>query len=320
MSFAGSPRILITGAHGFVGRHLVRRLADVSPDAELVLADRHAGPAPLRGRSVTIDITDTAAVEKLIAAEQPSHLVHLAAIAAVTEATGDAKQAQAINFGGVRNVALAIIRSAPACRLLFCSSAEVYGSSFKAGYALDETAPLQPVNAYGAAKAEADSLLGEMARDGLKVVRLRPVNHTGPGQGTQFVVPDFSSQIARIERGQQPPVIRVGNLSNSRDFLDVRDVVDAYAKTLLAFDDIPNGCAMNVASGSAIVIRTVLDHLLALSSRPIEVKEDPALFRTSDTPVVVCDSSLARRLLAWQPRYHFADTLRDVLDYWRTRA
>ena len=318
MTFTGSPRILITGAHGFVGRVLVARLLELlPPGGELVLVGASRGMLQTRCRNLLADVTDAVQVEEIVKAEQPTHLIHLAAIAAVTAATADARRAWAVNFGGTLNLALAVAAFAPDCRFVFCSSAEVYGSSFIGAAPLDETALLQPMNAYGAAKAAADILIGQMARHDLKAIRVRPVNHTGPAQNVQFVVPAFAQQIARIERGELAPIISVGDLSSARDFLDVRDVVDAYARTLMMFDDIENGSVINVASGTPRVVQGILDDLLAMSRIKINITIDPARLRKSDTPVVACDAALARRILQWQPRHAWQDTLRSVLDYWR---
>ena len=319
--FEGHPRIVVTGAHGFVGRHLVARLAGLVPPAgELVLVDRHGGIAPSNGRVHTIDITDQDAVDKLVGDEQPTHLIHLAAIAAVTEASADERLAWAINFSGTQNLARAVKQHAPDCRFVFCSSAEVYGASFAERGTLDEAALLQPVNPYGAAKAAADIMIGQMARAGLRAVRLRPFNHTGAGQSEQFVLPAFAAQIARIEHGKQEPVISVGNLSSARDFLDVRDVVSAYVAALSAFDRLPNGLAINIASGKARIVQGILETMLAKSNARIEVRADPMRLRPSDTPVICGDASLAHRLLDWQQRYAFDDTVDSVLDDWRARV
>jgi GDP-4-dehydro-6-deoxy-D-mannose reductase len=163
-------------------------------------------------------------------------------------------------------------------------------------------------------------MVGQMAKQGLRAIRLRPFNHTGPGQSEHFVVPAFAAQIAKIERGEQEPVIHVGSLTSRRDFLDVRDVVDAYVRAVLRFDDLPVACALNVASGRAISMGKILDILLAMSSKTVEVRQDTSRLRNNDASVIIGDASRARRLLDWHPRIDITATLGAVLDHYRDRA
>jgi GDP-4-dehydro-6-deoxy-D-mannose reductase len=315
-------RILITGGNGFVGRHLVAALAAHERNCDIIVGtiDGHAPSGDDRIRSLTLDITNAGQVRSVIEAIRPTHLVHLAAMAAVSSALRDIRPTWTVNLNGTLNVVLAITEMSPDCRLLYCSSAEVYGASFRTGRPLDESAPLDPVNPYGASKAAADLMIRQMAKQGLRAVRVRPFNHTGPGQSIDFVVPAFAAQIARIERGEQPPVISVGNLASRRDFLDVGDVVDAYCRIITRFDDLPAGCVMNLASGHAISTADILDKLVSLSPTKIEIVQDATRMRPSDTPVVVGDAGLARRLLGWEPKVDFSSTLAGVLDYYRGLA
>jgi GDP-4-dehydro-6-deoxy-D-mannose reductase len=324
-------RVLVTGGGGFVGRHLIAALdAALAPGSEIVAGSTTGkenvleigggGHARIPLRVVEMDVTDPRQVSGVIKAEQPTHIVHLAAVAPFTGATRDPRMTWNINLNGTLNIALAVADECPECRIAFSSSAEVYGASFKAGVPLDESAALQPVNPYASSKAAADLMLGQMALQGLKVARLRPFNHTGPGQTEDFAIPSFAAQIARIERGLQEPVMRVGSLDSMRDFLDVQDVVDAYVHTILLGDELPVGCVMNLASGRARRIGDMLDTLLAMSDIRIEVTPDPARFRPSDTPLVVGDSSRARALLHWQPERDVDYTLASVLGYWRARV
>ena len=294
-------RVLVTGADGFAGRHLMARLAD--------------GFEPVASRA---DLTDRDALDAEIAAVRPDGCVHLAAIAAVPEAARDPDAAWRVNLHGTLDLGRAIMRHAPGCRLVFASSADVYGASFLSGLPLDETAVLAPANAYAATKAAADLALGAMARDGLRVVRVRAFNHTGPGQADAFVVPAFARQAARIAQGLQEPGMRVGDLSARRDFLDVRDVCRAYAACLLA--DWEPGAIVNVASGIQRRVGDVLDALLAMAGVQARLETDPARLRASDIPIAVGDSGLAARLLDWRPAIAWDTTLRDVLDDWTARA
>jgi GDP-4-dehydro-6-deoxy-D-mannose reductase len=313
-------RVLVTGSDGFVGRHLIATIAVLDDQHTIIAGSNGEGAERSAGsRVVAFDVTDDRQVRDIIARERPTHLVHLAAMTAVPAAQDNIRRAWDVNLGGTLNVALALLDAAPECRLLHCSSAEVYGDSFRAGVPLDETARLEPLNAYGATKAAADLMIGQMARHGLRAIRLRPFNHTGPGQSENFVIASFAAQIARIEQGLQPPLMKVGNLGSRRDFLDVRDVIDLYVRAIMRFDDIPLGSALNIASGQSYAIGDILAMLLSLSSHSIEVMQDPARARSAETDasVSVGDSSLARRVLGWQPRFSIRDTLQSVLDYFR---
>lgn len=315
------PRVLVTGGDGFVGRYLVRALGAVLPSGHEIIVGTHGPSAEdmAGARQVPLDVTDAGQVSSVLAAERPTHVFHLAAIAAIGAARSNVRQTWAVNFGGALNVAIAVAETVPDCRLLYCGSGAVYGSNASAGRPFDERAPLDPADAYGASKAAADLMVGQMAKQGLRAIRLRPFNHTGPGQSEHFVVPAFAAQIAKIERGEQDPVMKVGSLTNRRDFLDVRDVADAYARAVLRFDDLPSGCVLNVASGRAVSMREILDMLLALSPDKIEIREDPGRVRSNDASVVVGDASLARRLLDWEPHTAIGATLSSVLDHYRKR-
>jgi GDP-4-dehydro-6-deoxy-D-mannose reductase len=309
-------RILVTGGTGFVGRHLVRALA-MRPEQIDIVVGVHRNPLPADQdvRSVPFDITDANQVRTTLAAEQPSHIFHLAGIAQT--ANSDLRQTWAVNFDGVLNLATAIIDVAPTSRLLCCTSAEIYGDSCRYGQPIDESALLDPIVPYGASKAASDILIGQMAKQGLKAIRLRPFNHIGPGQSERFVVPAFASQLARIERGEQDPVMHVGNLTVRRDFLDVRDVVDAYIRAILRFDALPPGCAINVASGKAIEIEAILQMLLSFCKVKVDIVVDRERLRASESPVTVGDASRARALLDWMPRVDLLETLRSILEWHR---
>lgn len=310
---AAPRRILVTGASGFVARHLVPLLRAAFADAALTLC----GPGP---GMTDLDVTDAPAVDALVAAVRPDACVHLAAISAIPAARRQPDLAWRVNLLGTVAIAGSVLRHAADCTFLFVSSADLYGWSFATGLPLDEAAMPAPVNTYAATKAAADLALGAMAADGLRVVRVRPFNHTGPGQSPDFVVPAFARQVMRVAAGLQKPVLSVGALDPFRDFLDVRDVCAAYVACLDRRDVLEPGLVLNIASGSPRRIGDVLADLLRLAGVDASVETGDGLFRRADIRAATGDASRARRLLGWAPAIAWEDTLRDVLAEWRERV
>jgi GDP-4-dehydro-6-deoxy-D-mannose reductase len=295
------PRLLLTGGHGFVGRHLLSALVDAHPDWVI---DVPQSPTP---DGAGLDIVDAQALADYVKAASPDIVVHLAAVAAV-------------NFGGTLNLVLAMQAHAPHAHLLFISSAEVYGASLKSGAPATEQTLLQPLNPYAASKAAADILVRQAASAGLSATVMRPFNHTGAGQSESFVAPSFAAQIARIEAGLQPPVLSVGSLDEERDFLDVHDVVGAYAMALDARADLASGEVFNVSSGKAVRIGDLLERLLRQARTPITVKVDPERLRRASVPKAIGDSAHLKRTLNWAPKVDLDETLTTVLQDQRTRV
>ncbi|MER8629843.1 GDP-mannose 4,6-dehydratase [Mesorhizobium opportunistum] len=305
-------RILITGANGFVGSALLQLLERDHGGCK-VFALGHGN-----GQENAIDLLDRNAVERAVQEIQPTALVHLAAVAAPSDARNSPRHAWDVNVTGTMNLAESATRHAPQARFVHVSSSEAYGASFQSVRGpVTETVPLRPMTVYGATKAAADLMIGQMAHDGLRAIRFRPFNHTGPGQSDVYVVSAFARQIAEIVSGKSEPVIRVGNLEAERDFLDVRDVVRAYATAALAdLDDGPEH-VYNIASGQPRKIRDILDMLIARSGIDIEVRADPEKFRPNDIPSASGDASKARAELNWTPLVPFEQTIADVFGYWQ---
>ncbi len=299
-------RILVTGAGGFVGRHLLPALRTAFPDAAL-----HVAP---------FEITDAATVDAAIDAARPDAVVHLAAVAAIPAARLDPGHAWQVNLKGTLNIARAVLHRAPGCVLLFVSSADIYGASFRAGVPLNEDALPAPLNTYAATKAAADLALGAMAAEGLRVIRVRPFNHTGPGQAPEFVVAAFAEQVARVAAGLQPPVLRVGALDSMRDFLDVRDVCAAYAACLARSDTLTPGTILNLASGQPRRVGDILAALMTAAGVQAEIVTDAGRLRPTDIPLAAGDAGLAQRLLGWAPAIAWEQTIADVLADWQTRV
>lgn len=293
-------RILITGAGGFVGGYLQAELAKSWPDAAIIPGDA--------------DITDPIAVDAMVRSAAPDAVIHLAGIASVPAARLAPDRAFAVNLGGTLTLARTILAAAPHCLMIHAGSAECYGASFRAGHALDERAPLAPLNIYAASKAAADLALGAMAAESsLRVIRFRPFNHTGPGQSDAFVIPAFAAQITAIAAGTQPPVIKVGNLDAARDFMDVRDVVRAYTLAITHAEQLPPDAVFNLASGTPRRIGDILRTMIDTAGIPITIEIDPERLRPVDIPVAIGDAGAAHRALGWTPAIDLDATLRTML-------
>lgn len=309
-------RILITGVGGFVGGHLLAHLRASQPDAELhgvyVTAVETEGITPH-----LLDLREELAVRKLICELKPDRIYHLAGQASVRQSFDVPWDTFDHNVRPQLNLILGILDAEIAPRLLMISSGEVYAPDDGARPFTEET-PVLPSSPYGASKAAQEMIAVSYHRShNLPMLRARAFNHFGPGQRTGFVVPDFAMQIARIEAGQVPPLIRVGNLSAERDFTDVRDVVRAYA---LIMERGTPGEVYNVASGTVATIQSLLDRLVAMADVPVTVEVDPARFRPNSQPRTWGDAGRLRKMAGWAPQIDLNETLRDVLNECRARA
>ena len=298
-------RIIVTGAAGFVAPYFIRAIREAKPDAEIFACTRLQTEANVGEPEYTLDITDEEAVSGLVAQVRPTHVMHLAGVSAPLDASADPKAAWATNVCGTMNVARAILQRAPECVLMFAGSGEVYGSSANQHLPLHEDIVLRPTNEYAVTKAAADLAIGSLTSSGLRSIRFRPFNHVGPGQTEKFALSSFAAQIARIELNLQPPIIRVGNLNAERDFLDVRDVADAYVKAVICSDQIPTGSVFNVASGKPLRILDLLNQLINMSRVKVSVQQDPTRVRPIEVPRIYGDASMAKAMLDWSPSFRF---------------
>lgn len=297
-------RALITGGRGFVGSWLDEHLRERGDTT--VVVDRE------------VDVTDRKAVDRAVHEAAPDAIYHLAALTHVGESWADPDHVFEVNALGTMHVLDAARRlgtglSGP--RVLLVSSAEVYGVVGEQDLPVDETGSLAPVTPYAASKVAAE-FMGVQARlaHGLHVVRVRPFNHIGPGQGPGFVVPALAQRIVEASRSRASS-IAVGNLSARRDVTDVRDVVRAYR--LLVERGQP-GDVYNVCSGTAVSIGELAARLLDLAGAGLELVTDPELVRPVDVPVVCGDPSRVNRATGWSPCIELDRTLADVLEQWRS--
>ncbi len=302
-------RILVTGACGFAGRHLVAELLAHGHDpAALDLAAPPSAfpPSVLYRRA---DLADAAQLHQAVAEIQPEGCIHLAGLAFVPIGWSDPARMMQVNLIGTINLLEALRRGAPHARLLLISSAEVYGRTPPSA-PLTEDAPLQPDHPYALSKSAAESMAFLYERRyGLPALAARPCNHIGPGQSGDFVVPSFAAQLREMAAGKRPPVMQVGNLDSRRVFLDVRDVARAYR--LLMESGVP-GRAYNVAGGDERSIREVLDMLCRAAGIQPRVEVDPARFRPTDR-LPLLDGARLERATGWRPQIPLEETLRDIM-------
>ena len=315
------PRtVLVTGASGFVGSHLVADLT-ARDTPELVVAWHRPGkPAGVAPRSATegvdvrwdeVDMLDRVAVGTELEAMQPDCVYHCAGVANVHGSWDATLGTLEVNVRGTAHLLDTVERLDSPTRVLIPGSALVYKPS---AFALTEDATIGPVSPYGLSKL-AQEMLGRHSADrGSHVVIARAFTHIGPGQALSYAASSFANQVARIEAGLSEPVISVGFLDARRDLMDVRDTVRAY-RSLMTHGK--TGQPYNVCTGVARQIRDVLDGLIAQSTAAVEVRVDPARLRPTDNPLLLGNPSRIAADVGWRATIPFEQTLRDLLAFWR---
>ncbi|UCD06684.1 MAG: GDP-mannose 4,6-dehydratase [candidate division WOR-3 bacterium] len=314
-------RILITGISGFAGSHL----------ADYFLAEgKHEIFGTIKWRSkrdnilhledkvnlVECDITDAFAVKSVLEKSKPDFIFHLAAQSYVPFSWHVPKATLETNIMGELNV-FECVRELKLDPLIhIAGSSEEYGLVHPDEVPIKEDNPLRPLSPYAVSKVAQDFLGYQYFKSyGLKVVRTRAFNHTGPRRGEVFVTSNFARQLIEIERGHRKPVLHVGNLNAVRDFSDVRDVVRAYA---FALEKGTPGEVYNIASGEGVKIGGLLDRLVALSKVNIKIEQDPDRMRPSDVELLVGSADKFKKVTGWKPEIPFDKTLTDLMDFWRS--
>lgn len=324
-----SLRILLTGIAGFAGSHLAeyllseRAAVDIgapgsdAPELHGVI-HRHDHRIQHLLDRVELhrgDLRNALWVSETIEAVQPDIILHLAAWSDVGGSWQQPWTVYELNIQCQLNLLEAQRRWRPQARTVIVTSNEVYGKVRPEELPIDESTPFRPNSPYGVSKVAQDVMgLQYWQSHGLPIVRARSFNHMGPGQSSEFAGSAFARQIAEIEAGLRPPVVRVGNLDAERDFTDVRDVVRAY--WLLAQSG-EAGCAYNVGSGVARSARWLLDTLLGFTAVQVTVEPDPARMRPSDMPRSRCNLDHLHATTGWLPEIPLEKSLRDMLEYWR---
>lgn len=314
-------RALITGVTGFVGSHLTEHLLGMGIEVygvarwrskldniEHIKNDIHL---------VTADLRDSHSLERVVMESEPDYIFHLAAQSFVTMSWWAPADTIETNVTGTIHLFEAVRKLGVNPVIQIAGSSEEYGMVYPDELPIKEENPLRPLSPYGVSKVAADKLSYQYHKSyELKTVATRGFNHTGPRRGDVFVTSNFAKQIAEIEKGKDP-VMYVGNLDARRDFTDVRDMVRAY---VLAVEKCEPGEAYNICSGKAISIKELLALLLSMTTKKIEVKQDPSRMRPSDVEVLLGDCSKFKKQTGWEPIIPFEKTIEDLLNYWRERV
>ena len=304
--------VLVTGAGGFAGSHLVELLAG---SADVVGWSRSDPPPEIAtlARWQRVDILDREQVADAIATLRPASIFHCAGLPHVAESWADTAAPLATNVLGTHRLIEAIERVGVRCRLVVTSSAQVYAPTTDP---IAEDDLIAPSNPYALSKLAQEQLALRSNSDTLAVIVARPFNHMGPRQKPAFLAPSVARQIALIERGLLEPVLKVGNLEPSRDVLDVRDAVRAYGGLMKTGTP---GTIYNVASGVARPVRSIVEALVRRARVQVRIEQDPSRFRPNDIPVLVGNPDRLHQATGWRPQVSFEQMVDDLLDYWRAQ-
>ena len=324
-------KILITGITGFVGSHLADYLLAHFSQVEVYGIKRWRSKTEnIEHLSSSVkfydcDIKDPHNIYEVINEIRPEKIFHLAAQSYVPASWEAPNETLLLNISGQTNILEAVkeIRHREPDYdpiILIAGSSEEYGLVRPNELPIKETNPLRPLSPYAISKVCQD-FLGFQYWHSFKIksIRSRAFNHSGPRRGEVFVDSSFAKQIAKIEKGLQPALIKVGNLEAKRDFTDVRDIVSAY---WLATEKCQPGDVYNISAGNCYSIHEVLAKLISLSTvKDIQVAKDQTRMRPSDVPILQGDSSKFRAATGWQPKIDYLNqTIEDMLNYWRERV
>ena len=309
-------RVLITGASGFVGRHLVSELKEQNPDTQIFGLARNTPNLEIEGATFyQTDLCDSQRLKKTILEIEPTRIVHLAAESNVAESWRNPQKVLKNNITGFLNLLEAARKLPSTCRLLVTGSSEQYGTAQRTP--ISEKHELAPLNPYAISKCAQEHMGKLYARDmGLQVILTRSFNHIGPGQCGKYAVSSFAKQMIEYASDNKNKKIKVGNIKVIRDFVDVRDVVKAYVKLL---ESGRNGVVYNVCQGKGHTVESLIELMMEISGIDSSREIDATLLRPQDVPVVVGSRAKITRELGWEPKLTLHESLRDILADWKTR-
>ncbi len=306
-------RVFVTGADGFVGVHLIRNLLDHGHNVIAGVLSSSANfimPVP----TVRFNLLDCDRLDRVIEEVKPEGIIHLAAQSMVKLAWDNPAQTIAVNIIGTINLVNAVAKHARNAKIINVGSSEEYGLSGKLGKPLTEEDYCLPQNPYATSKLAAGQIVLQLAnKEKLRIIHVRPFNHFGPQQREGFVVSDFASQIAKIEKGLCPPIMYVGDLSAKRDFTDVRDIVEAY--TLLLEKDVDVGI-YNICSGIPHTAREILNIMLRECRSNIDIRINRDKMQPSSVPIFIGSAAKLHRATGWAPKGIFDNSIKSTLSWW----
>lgn len=303
-------RLLVTGSEGFVGSTLIKALDESRYE---IVATCLPQLIPKRGKYVALDILNLDLTIEIFKQYQPDVVFHLAAVSSVARSFRDRAIAYGTNITGTANVLEAAKSLGKSVVFYFVSTCEVYGG----GEHLAEDAAIVLKNPYAISKYAAELICADFQGDGLETVILRPFTHTGPGQAEIFVLPTIAKQVSEIEKGKRAPLIELGNIQAKREFLNIKDIVSAYA---LALDKCVPGETYNIASGQGYSIAELVDIFARMAKKEFELKVNPTRMRKKDIPLLLGDGGKFSRLTGWLPKVTIEKTIEDLLNYWRAKV
>ncbi|MDP9274890.1 MAG: GDP-mannose 4,6-dehydratase [Chloroflexota bacterium] len=306
-------RVLITGIAGFVGSHVAERLLSESNEVHGVVRENPPDPTSLTS-NVSLhrgDVTDVDSIERTLAQVRPDAVLHFAEPLPI-----DGISPELLRRGpsGATDALLQTMQRVCAVPFVYCSSAAVYG--LPDSLPVREDAPLRARTPYAEGKVAAEALVRRYASIGQSAVILRPGNLLGPRQRSGLVASDFARQVAEIENGKEPPLLKHGRLDIERDFLDVRDLARACGAVLNAMR--PGLDVFNVGSGRAVAISEIVRVLRAQARREIRLESEEARMRPGELRSIALDTSRLRRATGWSPAIPLERSIIDTLEYWRS--
>lgn len=309
-------KILVVGDTGFVAGYLLPALKKELPICSLYGMSRQTtGNSDVPVHHFAGDVTSASKVAEIVENVLPDAIINLSSFSSVGKSWTDPVACHQVNYMGMLNLCLAIVKHAPAVKLIHISSFEVYGGGEDPSICYSESSFINPQSPYAVSKAASEFLVRQYGiSHGLHYTILRPSNHTGPGRKPYYVLSSFAKQLAEIKRGPRQPVLRAGNLNVHRDFLDVRDVVQAYISILMS--NRVDQQIFNVCSGNNYSLSWLLDYMINTAGVNVKIEIGPNRYRPADATYIRGSNSKIKNTIGWQPKIPIETTLQDLLAFW----